>query len=128
MKSSTMRPKRSLSGAQSPVVSVRLSRLGERTRVLKLRVGTTINDLVKNEALERSSIRVNKRPVRLASKLKSGDVVVVVPQAIVGGGSGRYDHLNLDDCRRRMSAKDFRVFVDFVGADTLGFTDADLEA
>lgn len=122
-----MRPKRSLSGAQSPVVSVRLSRLGERTRVLKLRVGTTINDLVKNEALERSSIRVNKRPVRLASKLKSGDVVGVVPQAI-GGGSGRYDHLNLDDCRRRMSAKDFRFFVDFVGADTLGFTDADLEA
>lgn len=75
MKSSTMRPKRSRSGAQSSVVSVRLSRLGERTRTLKVRVGTTINDLVKNEGLERSSIRVNRRPVRLASKLKSGDVV-----------------------------------------------------
>ncbi len=109
-------------------MTIRLCRLGDRTRTLKLPQGTTIKDLVKTHGLERCSIRLNKRAVRLAAKLKTGDVVVVVPQAIIGGTTNRYDHLNLEDCRRRMSAKDFRFFVNFVGAEVLGFTDDDLEA
>lgn len=128
MKPTAVARKNLRSGTQSSVVRVRLSRLGDRTRTLKLAPGTTIKDLVKDHGLERCSIRLNKRAVRLAAKLKTGDVVVVVPQIIIGGATSRYDHLNLEECRRRMSAKDFRFFVKFIGADALGFTDNDLEA
>lgn len=107
---------------------VQLGRLGTRTRTLKLRAGTTVKDLVRKQGLERSSIRLNKRAVRLATKLKTGDVVVVVPQAIVGGSAGRYDHLNVEECRGRMSAEDLQFFVNFVGADALGFKEDDLGA
>jgi hypothetical protein len=90
--------------------------------------GTTIKDLVQDHGFERSSVRLNRRAVRLGTKLKSGDIVVVTPQIIAGASTGRYDHLGLDECRRRMSASDFEFFSNFVGAETLGVEDRDLEA
>lgn len=108
-------------------MKIRLAGLGIRTRVLDLPAGTTIKNLVKAQGLERSSIRLNGQAVRLSTELKDGDVLVAVPQTIVGGSIGRYDHLDLDECRRRMSPRDFKFFVSFVGADVLGFRDNDLE-
>jgi len=96
---------------------------------LDLPPGTTVKDLVIEQGLlgRKVSVRLNGRPVRLLTKLKDGDVFAVVPQTIVGGAVGRYDHLDLDECRRRMSPRDFEFFVNFIGADVLGFRDSDLE-
>jgi hypothetical protein len=70
--------------------------------------------------LAQSSIRLNRRPVRLLTKLKTGDVLVAVPRSIVGGNAGRYDHLDLARYRRTMTPDDFKFFTNFVGADRLG--------
>ena len=112
---------------QRNTITVRLGRFGERVRELKLPVGTTIKDLVKAEGLAESSIRLKGDPIRLATQLKHGDLVVAVPHSIAGSGVGRYDHVDLDECRRTMSPRDFKFFVNFVGADVLGFRDEDLE-
>lgn len=94
---------------------------------LRLRPGTTVKDLVKTRGLHELSIRLNKNAVRLSTQLKDGDLVVAVPPFIVGGSAGRYDHLDLDECRRTMSPRDFNFFVNFVGAEPLGFREEDLE-
>lgn len=119
------------SGTGSPRarVKVRLTGLGMKTRLLDVAPGTTVKDLVIGQGLleRKVSIRLNGRPVRLSTKLKEGDVLAAVPQTIAGGAVGRYDHLDLDEYRRRMSPRDFEFFVNFVGADVLGFRDSDLE-
>src|SRR5207247_8322244 len=102
-------------------VRVRIAKLGDRVRTLNVPAGTTVKDLVIAEGLQRFSIRLNRRPVRFATKLKAGDVLAVVPWTISGGrGDGRHAHLSLEELRRRMSPGDFLFFVNFVGADTLG--------
>jgi molybdopterin converting factor small subunit len=119
------RPTRRLERAKT--VKVRLGKLGSEVQELRLRSGTTVKDLVKARGLYELSIRLNGNVVRLSTQLKDGDLVVAVPPFIVGASAGRYDHLDLDKYRRTMSPPDFNFFVNFVGADALGFRDEDLE-
>lgn len=131
MKSKTAaRRRKSGTGSPRARVKVRLTGLGMKTTVLDLPPGTTVKDLVIGHGLleRKPSIRLNGGAVRLSTKLKDGDVLVAVPQTIIGGAAGRYDHLDLDECRRRMSPRDFDFFVNFVGADVLGFHDSDFAA
>lgn len=114
--------------ARWKTITVRLGRLGAKTQDLELPPGTTVKDLVRAQRLEEYSIRLNGEPVRLSTELKSGDLMVAGPRSIVGGSAGRYDHLDLDECRRTMSSRDFEFFVNFVGADMLGFKDEDSDA
>ena len=109
------------------VVRVRLGRLGSDVKELEVPADTTIKDLVKAHGLERLSLRVNQHPVRLSTPLRDGDMIVAVPPFIVAGSVGRHDHLDLDECRRTMSPRDFNFFVNFVGAGALGLRDEDLE-
>lgn len=107
-------------------ITVTLTGLATKTRILRLTAGTTVKDVVMRHGLAQSSIRLNRRPVRLLTKLKNGDVLVAVPRSIVGGNAGRYDHLDLERYRRTMTPDDFKFFTNFVGADRLGFTEDDL--
>lgn len=108
-------------------VRVQLGALGGDTRQLEVPADTTVMDLVKARGLEKLSIRINGHPVRLSSRLREGDIIVALPRFIVGRSIGRHDHLDLDECRRTMSPRDFNFFVNFVGAEALGFRDEDLE-
>jgi hypothetical protein len=103
-------------------VKVRLGRLGSDVQDLELPIGTTVKDLVKSQGLGTLSIRINQNPVRLGAELRDGDTVVVTPRHLAGGAGGRHDHLDLDEYRRTMSPADFAFFVNFVGADALGFS------
>ena len=106
---------------------VRLGRLGTHVREIKLRVGTAMKDLISSEGLAQCSVRLNGRPFRLSASLKNGDVVTATPQSIRGTSAGRFDHLDLDECRRTMAPRDYEFFVNFVGAETLGVRNEDLE-
>lgn len=108
-------------------VRVRLVKFGSDVQELRLWPGATVKDLVKARGLHEASIRLNKHAVHLSTQLKDGDLVVAVPPFIVGGSAGRYDHLDLDKYRRTMSPRDFNFFVNFVGAEALGFREEDLE-
>ena len=121
-----IRTRRSTRPKQHKMVTVRLGRLGGDAKTLRLSHGATVKDLVKGQALERCSIRVNGAPTRLSTELNDGDVVVAVPQQIVGSSAGRYDHLDLEEYRRTMAPQDFKFFVNFIGADMLGFGNPDL--
>lgn len=119
--------RRRSSSDRPKTVKVRFGRLGSELRELQVPADTTVKDLVKAEGLEKLSVRINRQPVRLASRLREGDIIVAVPPFVVGGSAGRHDHLDLEECRRTMSPRDFKFFANFVGADRLGFRDEDLE-
>lgn len=127
-KKSASKSRRTPQPVRRKPITVQLGRMGaDKVRVLNLPTGTTVKDFVKAQGLERYSIRLNGKPVRLSTELKNRDLVVVVPWFIVGASAGRYDHLNLEKYRQTMSARDFKFFVNFVGADRFGFRNGDVE-
>lgn len=119
--------RRSMLSGRPKTVKVRFGRAGSDIQELDVPAGTTVKDLVEGERLEKVAVRINGHPVRLASRLREGDIIIAAPPFVVGGSVGRHDHLDLDECRRTMSPRDFEFFVNFVGADRLGLRDEDLE-
>lgn len=122
-----MKARSRLKSERPVTVRVRLGRPGSAVQELKVPSDSTVKDVVLAQKLEELSIRINGHPVRLSGRLKDGDLIVALPRFIVGSSAARHDHLNLDECRRTMSPRDFDFFVNFVGADRLGFSDEDLE-
>lgn len=110
--------------ASRETIAITLTGLAAKTRRIRVPFGTRLEDLPSLNPRRGLEIRVNKRKVPLSTKLRRGDVVVVVPDSITGG-IGR--HFESADLRSRMSSKDYDFFVKFVGADSLGFRQEDLE-
>ena len=59
-------------------IKVFLSGLGIETQEVELTPGETLKDLLKAHKAEKMEVRVNKENVPLSTKLKDGDIVVVV--------------------------------------------------
>lgn len=75
-------PLESKQGGQS-TLKVLLSGLGVETQEVQLTSGETLGDLLKAHKVEKLEVRVNKEEVPLSTQLKDGDIIVVVPDAIV---------------------------------------------
>ena len=62
-------------------IKVFLSGLGIETHEIELTSGETLKDLLKANKAEKMEVRVNRENVPLDTKLKDGDIIVVVPDA-----------------------------------------------
>ena len=123
-------------------VRVLVGRLGGEPKTVDVQSGTKLSDLVKAQGLEHLQVRVNGQDVPSSTELRPGDVVVAVPEAIIGEAlpigayestvaykktalprtPGRYAHLDLESYRKSMSPRDYNFFINFIGADALGLT------
>lgn len=66
-------------------ISVKLARLAEPLRVIKVASGMSISDFLKKQGLAfDASVRVNAEKVRKDTKLRSGDIITAVSR--VSGG------------------------------------------
>lgn len=106
------------------VVTVTLGGLGIEPRRVQVRSGTTLRDLVRTEGYSGSSVRLNRRATAPSRQLRNGDRVVVLPHSIVGAAR-QPAHLALESYRNRLTPADYRFLTAFLGADSLGFTQAD---
>ena len=59
--------------------------LGRDSKEIELDEGATLGDVVKMEKVDKMEIRLNKEAKPMNTKLKDGDIVVAVPESIVGG-------------------------------------------
>ena len=105
-------------------IQVVFVRLGGDPKQLTLRPGATVEELIRSEGIKRGVARVNGQQVSWSTKLRNGDVVVLLPDSI-RGSAGRYAHLNLAAYRKAMPPRDYDFFVKFIGADAVGFREED---
>ena len=66
-------------------VTVFFGSLGSEAREITLAQGATLGDLLKEVKMVGKEVRVNRTHEANSYELKEGDVVVVVPEPIVGG-------------------------------------------
>lgn len=66
-------------------ITVTVARLGGATLVKEYSQGTTLADIREDISAVGLEVRINKRAVKEAYVLKDNDLIVVVPEAIVGG-------------------------------------------
>ena len=67
---------------QQEKMTVYVGRLGADSQQLTLPADTTLGEVVKQCKLERMEVRVNRQNVSMSTKLKEGDLIVAVPDAI----------------------------------------------
>jgi hypothetical protein len=60
-------------------------------------------------------------------RAESSEEIIFLLLPRQGKSASRFDHLNLAFYRRTMDRRDFQFFVNFIGADTFGFTQKDFD-
>lgn len=71
--------------SETQKVTVTVARLGGATLVKEYQQGTTIADIRADINAVGLEVRVNKAAVKEGYVLKDNDLIVIVPEAIVGG-------------------------------------------
>lgn len=66
-------------------IKVLVGSLGSESQELTLAQGTTLQDVVAASGLEGLEIRLNRQAAKGGTILQEGDVIIAVPDAIVGG-------------------------------------------
>lgn len=84
-KSASTPEKEEEQAVQKTKIKITLSVLGDDVRELELDSGTTLGDVIKAQKLDRMEIRVNAEEVENGKELQDDDVIVAVPDSVVGG-------------------------------------------